>query len=388
MLSACQKSVNEEYGKHPYFFKRFGSQNEEAAVFINDCIGNKIYVSAYVATNTDEFIDTYQYSEYGIVLQNGREVSSYGVATGYRFEDGSYAVGKLYINDLAKYNADGSLVGRYQNSGNMDYFHGTPIVLSNKHVAFGLANGFGAYSSHNYIYELDETMKFYTVHEVLESNALGHVIRMEIDRIEGNDYYCSGSMIPSPWQFSDKHRTFVARFNFSNPANNFVKIVSPSDINLDDNMVAKANLSDGGLVQLISPGFFLIGPRADLGGKFFELVRWDKERNLIWRNKFGLGFNITTPTRITINEKGELLVVGQVKNGATDPAFPFIMKIDASGNEIFHRVYPEIFDGGINYGYEASNGDFYFAGVIQLFGENVLAHDGFILKTDAKGNFK
>lgn len=389
VFSACTREVSEMEDEHRYFFKRFGDRQNQGFKFINASLSGKLFVQGFDDNDTVSNGLTVTFDKFGKEVNRTLYPRFQSIPLGSRFQDGSFVLGDVAYNWLASYDAAGNLLaeGEFGTTGNNTHIHGEPIKLKDGKIAFGMTNGIGSGVATSSIVILDPSLQIEGIYSIFESDVNGHLTQLEIDRVDGNDFYYSGTMYRNPWSFSNPFRSFVARFNLTDPTRDFVIHIPPADSLKNDIVIDRVVLNDEGLVQVLSGGSWLLNGWENHGGKSFDLLNWDSERNLRWRKSFSLGFAIHSPIGISTNKRGELFVVGNVCNGNNDPFYPFVIKMDKEGNVLWKKVYYEIFDGVLTDVHENVDGDLLFCGYLELFGRKSEAGDGIILKTDAYGNY-
>ncbi|MBI1221696.1 MAG: hypothetical protein GC180_03745 [Bacteroidetes bacterium] len=389
-LLSCKRNISEANDQHKYFFKRFGSNNNEGFQFIHSGTTGKISVAGFLNTDTMSNCLLAEFDQYGQQrTSNFMSLGLTSITRGSRFMDGSFVVSDFTQDWIAEYDAAGTFIRehRYLAGGNNYFIHGKPSKLNNGEIGLGMTNGFGAGKSTNQLLLLDDNLDLKSFYALTEQDVNGHLCQLELDRMDGDYIYYSGTILPNPWTFSNPCRAFVARLNLLDPASNFIHLLAPIDTFGDDFQIDKVNLKDDGIVQVLSKGFWIFSKTKDDGGRYFQVVNWDKDRNLRWRKTMDLGYEIHSPYSASVNAKGELLVVGSLKNGKSDPSVPFVVKLDPDGNILWKKVYLEIFDGIFTDVHETNQGDLVFSGIIEIFGKKLEGSDGLILKTDAHGNY-
>ena len=150
--------------------------------------------------------------------------------------------------------------------------------------------------------------------------------------------------------------------------------------NGDDRAASLISTSDG--------GYLLVGSTRSFGegARQLYIVKIDETGNEQWFKTYG-GQEGETAREIILTQDGGFAIVGSTSSFGAGEFDILVLKIDASGNELWNQTY-----GGAEWdeGYdiaELSNGDLVIAGYAVGFGE-AESRDMCLIRTDPQGNQK
>lgn len=134
-----------------------------------------------------------------------------------------------------------------------------------------------------------------------------------------------------------------------------------------------------------SDGYILVGTTLsyNVGNSDIYVLKVDNSGNEIWHKNFG-GDQGDNGSRIIKTQDGNYAIIGATSSFGAQGFDFYLMKIDGNGNELWHKLY-----GGSDWdeGYgitQLPNGDLVLVGFAVGFGPG--GKDIFIIKTDADGN--
>lgn len=389
LFGSCKKDYSEADDYQTYYLKSFGSNNNEGFGFLNACKDGHLYTGGWISTDSIQYILQMDYDRFGKKINSSQLAFESPSAYGSRLSDGTFILGNRGYDWKARFDADGKKMGEFEDpSGGYNYWHTRPILLENGQIGYGLSNGITSSTSQSYLVELNGDMTFNTGYPVSDQDMDGKVLQVMYDKNDGNVLSFSGNMYRNPWDFSSPIVAFTARIDLVNQMNSVLRFAIPADSGQSTYVVDRVVTNDGSLVQLFSSGFYYLTNGDSRCGSYFEMMKWSEDRQTVhWRNKYSIGLKMVVPYAMTQTNQGDFIIVGSTRNGQGDTRYPFVVKIDKDGNLLENKIFFNLFDGTFRYGYQESNGDFYFAGEMELFGKKSTGSDAIIVKTDAQLNF-
>jgi len=139
--------------------------------------------------------------------------------------------------------------------------------------------------------------------------------------------------------------------------------------------------------ETLDGGFILAGISNSFGAGDYDgyLVKTDASGNEIWSQTFG-GNNEDNINSVGETSDGSLILAGGTRSFGVAPGYSnmYLVKTDASGNEIWSQTFGGSDDDHIESFEETSDGGFILVGRTYSYGAG--SGDMYLVKTDSQGN--
>jgi len=140
------------------------------------------------------------------------------------------------------------------------------------------------------------------------------------------------------------------------------------------------------IVQMEDDGYVLVGHGesfGDDGDRDVYVVRYDLNGNPQWTKFYDEAF-VEFAHDALVTPKGEIIIVGEIQNSQSAPEDAYLLKINAFGDFKWSNSFGGDGEEGINSVTLANDGGYVMVGHTTSFGAG--GEDMFIVKTDASGN--
>jgi len=140
--------------------------------------------------------------------------------------------------------------------------------------------------------------------------------------------------------------------------------------------------------QTSDGGYVIAGSTTSYGAGEHDgyLLKLNSNGNDVWYKTYG-GTDWDKLGKVVLTDDGGYLIAGWTASFGAQARDVYLVKTDAAGNEQWHKLYGEVHKDGASDVIQTSDGGYLVVGSLEnTFFSNYWRADGYIIKTDASGN--
>ena len=386
-IQSCQKEVLVKDDNSSTFIKTYESDINESGVSLNRTSDNGLLITS-LSWDLDQ-LHVLKANEFG-TLQFKKSIpiitpDFFPLVT--KIGNGDFIINAFFSTEIMRISENGEIKWIKVFDPGLPYnFPMSKVVESNdQRLYLSYTNGLGSGApSQNYISQIDPSngkeleYSFYYDSEF----GPGKVLQFFIYRAENDMKWVIGSKFTSNnWEFGDPSKIFIAKLDNFSVSSEIIDDLDGPKRNLIN---AYSSTNDGGVVCAVQ-SIWWASSRFESEDESLEVIRFDENADLKWRKKVKINAYALSVTGMRELPNKEIILNGYCSTKESTTLRPFVVKLNSNGEKMFERIFNINGNGEILSGLQAENGDLYFTGYSDGFGNGKQKSNIMLIRTNAAG---